>query len=287
MLAAPCLQAPYGASCLQAPYGAPCLQAPYGPVIVSGYTGTACQYRDLLGVFLTSSPPNGKGGRREGVRIIPDRFGSAYPHGVNNFAKALQNPHLHARRPAPIPHLQHAALRRAPRLRRRKSRRLGLALSTTLGHSAHTATHQLRAYNAAPRRASTPPQIKTVSISLHGMLDYDVDDDDEPTVELSMFAELFMEMLVRELGANIATGLLRGRMPAAGGGKRARDDEGTGADCKRSRADSGGSGSVADGRDGGRKDGGGAGAAKGVAAQGAAAKDAAKPPVDTQLLIAF
>lgn len=56
-----------------------------------------------------------------------------------------------------------------------------------------------------------PSQVRTVSITLHGLLDYDRDDCEEPTVELSMFAEMFNDMLAREFGLNICLALMRER----------------------------------------------------------------------------
>lgn len=50
-----------------------------------------------------------------------------------------------------------------------------------------------------------------MSITLHGLLDYDRDDCEEPTVELSMFAEMFNDMLAREFGLNICLALMRER----------------------------------------------------------------------------
>lgn len=46
-------------------------------------------------------------------------------------------------------------------------------------------------------------RIKTFSISLHGLLDYDDSDRDEPTFELSVFAECFTDMLSREFGGAV------------------------------------------------------------------------------------
>ena len=54
-------------------------------------------------------------------------------------------------------------------------------------------------------------QVRTVSITLNGLLDYDRDDAEEVTVELSLFAEQFHEMLAREFGFNIYQALLRER----------------------------------------------------------------------------
>ncbi len=53
--------------------------------------------------------------------------------------------------------------------------------------------------------------MRTVSITLNGLLDYDRDDSDEATVELSMLAEQFHEMLAREFGFNIYQAILRER----------------------------------------------------------------------------
>ena len=50
-----------------------------------------------------------------------------------------------------------------------------------------------------------------MSITLNGLLEYERHDDEELTVELSMFAELFKEMLSREFGFNIYQALLRER----------------------------------------------------------------------------
>ena len=56
-----------------------------------------------------------------------------------------------------------------------------------------------------------PIQVRTVSITLNGLLEYDRSDDDELTVELSLFAEQFNEMLMRDFGFNIYQALVRER----------------------------------------------------------------------------
>ena len=56
-----------------------------------------------------------------------------------------------------------------------------------------------------------PIQVRTVSITLNGLLEYDRSDDDELTVELSLFAEQFNEMLMRDHGFNIYQALVRER----------------------------------------------------------------------------
>lgn len=54
-------------------------------------------------------------------------------------------------------------------------------------------------------------RVKTVSLSLHGLLEYDETDRDEPTFELSVFAECVQDMLVREYGMAVYRGLLADR----------------------------------------------------------------------------
>lgn len=54
-------------------------------------------------------------------------------------------------------------------------------------------------------------RVKTFSISLHGLLDYDETDRDEPTFELSVFAECFHDMLAREYGGIMFSGLVAER----------------------------------------------------------------------------
>lgn len=54
-------------------------------------------------------------------------------------------------------------------------------------------------------------QVKTFSISLHGLLDYDETDRDEPTFELSVFAEAFQEMLMRDYGTLVFNALMNER----------------------------------------------------------------------------
>ncbi len=61
-----------------------------------------------------------------------------------------------------------------------------------------------------------------MSITLHGLLDYDRDDVEEATVELSMFAEQFQEMLAREFAFNIYRALVRERWVESGKGDRMR-----------------------------------------------------------------
>ena len=51
-------------------------------------------------------------------------------------------------------------------------------------------------------------RIKTFSISLHGLLDYDEGDRDEAVFELSVFAEAFQEMLARDYGMAVYHALL-------------------------------------------------------------------------------
>jgi hypothetical protein len=53
--------------------------------------------------------------------------------------------------------------------------------------------------------------VRTISITLNGILEYDRSDDDELSVELSLFAEQFHEMLMREFGFNIYQALVRER----------------------------------------------------------------------------
>ena len=63
----------------------------------------------------------------------------------------------------------------------------------------------------------TVQQIRTFSITLHGLLDYDMDDADEPTTELSLFAECFHEMMMRDYGAAVLQGLLKERCACISG----------------------------------------------------------------------
>ena len=46
-------------------------------------------------------------------------------------------------------------------------------------------------------------QWRSACISLDGLLDYDEGDKEEPTLELSLFAECFQDMLMRDCGARI------------------------------------------------------------------------------------
>mmetsp|Transcript_19965 Transcript_19965/g.43457 ORF Transcript_19965/g.43457 Transcript_19965/m.43457 type:complete len:427 (-) Transcript_19965:375-1655(-) len=70
-------------------------------------------------------------------------------------------------------------------------------------------------------------KVRTFSITLHGLLDYDQDDTDEPTFELSVFAELFHEMLCKEFGTTVYHALIRERDAAESrrDRKRSRDDD--------------------------------------------------------------
>lgn len=43
-------------------------------------------------------------------------------------------------------------------------------------------------------------RIRTATLSLDGLLDYDESDKDEATFELSLFAESFQDMLMRDYG---------------------------------------------------------------------------------------
>lgn len=52
-------------------------------------------------------------------------------------------------------------------------------------------------------------KVRTVAITLHGLLDYDRDDNEEATVELSMFAEVFHELLTLEFASSIYRGIVR------------------------------------------------------------------------------
>ena len=48
-------------------------------------------------------------------------------------------------------------------------------------------------------------QWRSACISLDGLLDYDEGDRDEATLELSLFAEVLQDMLMRDMGARILT----------------------------------------------------------------------------------
>ncbi|GAX85276.1 hypothetical protein CEUSTIGMA_g12695.t1, partial [Chlamydomonas eustigma] len=107
-------------------------------------------------------------------------------------------------------------------------------------------------------RHTKDDKVRTVSISLHGLLDYDRDDSEEATVELSLFAELFQDMLAREFGFNIYQALVRQKeiseklQVADKDHKRKREADSklsvsaSGADSKRSRTDSSASAKAAD-----------------------------------------
>ncbi len=55
---------------------------------------------------------------------------------------------------------------------------------------------------------------RSATISLDGLLDYDEDDKEEPTLELSLFAEAFQEMLSRDYGCHILASLYAARCAA-------------------------------------------------------------------------
>lgn len=58
------------------------------------------------------------------------------------------------------------------------------------------------------RSRNTPAlKLRTLAISLDGLLDYDEDDKEEATFELSLFAEGFHEMLMRDYGLIILKAL--------------------------------------------------------------------------------
>ena len=53
----------------------------------------------------------------------------------------------------------------------------------------------------------------SLSISLSGLLDYGESDTDEETMELSLFAEGFSEMLMHDFGSNIYSFIVKDRCP--------------------------------------------------------------------------
>jgi len=57
-------------------------------------------------------------------------------------------------------------------------------------------------------RSAKNGRLKTMSISLDGLLDYDEGDKDEATFELSLMAESFNEMLMRDYGSLILKALM-------------------------------------------------------------------------------
>eukprot|EP00798_Chlamydomonas_sp_ICE-L_P007405 gene7405-533_t len=78
-------------------------------------------------------------------------------------------------------------------------------------------------------RTSSKEKVRTFSITLHGLLDYDLDDSEEPTTALSLFAECFNEMMMHDYGVAILKSLLKERDLAIERGherdrKRKRDD---------------------------------------------------------------
>jgi hypothetical protein len=50
-------------------------------------------------------------------------------------------------------------------------------------------------------------QLRSMTISLDGLLDYDEEDREECTFELSLFAEVFHELLQFKMGSRILTSL--------------------------------------------------------------------------------
>ena len=64
------------------------------------------------------------------------------------------------------------------------------------------------------RLSETGERWRSATISLDGLLDYDEDDKEEPTLELSLFAEAFQEMLSRDYGSHILDSLYAARCVA-------------------------------------------------------------------------
>ena len=60
-------------------------------------------------------------------------------------------------------------------------------------------------------RTAKNGRVKTMSISLDGLLDYDENDKDEATFELSLMAESFNEMLMRDYGLLILNALMENK----------------------------------------------------------------------------
>lgn len=61
------------------------------------------------------------------------------------------------------------------------------------------------------RARAVLPQIMTANTSLHHLLDYDEDDEDEATFEVILFGEAFHEMLMRNYASTIFNFLLAKR----------------------------------------------------------------------------
>ncbi len=57
-------------------------------------------------------------------------------------------------------------------------------------------------------------QVRTLSSTLHSLLDYDEDDDAEPNFELSVCAEALNELLMRDYAALIMSELSAARWGA-------------------------------------------------------------------------
>ncbi len=108
------------------------------------------------------------------------------------------------------------------------------AAAAAAGDAAADASAAASPVAAAPLPSVAPPEepglqlrgragpgserVKTVSLSLHGLLEYDETDRDEPTFELSVFAECVQDMLVREYGMAVYRGLLADRWDGQYGG---------------------------------------------------------------------
>ncbi len=54
-------------------------------------------------------------------------------------------------------------------------------------------------------------QLRTASSTLHSLLDYDEEDDEEPTFELCVFAESVHELLMRDYASTVLHELSGGR----------------------------------------------------------------------------
>ena len=61
-------------------------------------------------------------------------------------------------------------------------------------------------------RNTSSVKLRTMTISLDGLLDYDEGDKEEATFELSLFAEGFHEMLMRDYGLIILNALISERL---------------------------------------------------------------------------